>query len=49
MYRLAITLMATVLIYVGATHVEGGLLYILALIAGGLYLGHVVTEALNEE
>ena len=24
MYRLAITLMATVLIYVGATHVEGG-------------------------
>ena len=48
MYQIANTLLSAVLIYMGATHVEGGWLSILALIAGGIYLGHVLTEALND-
>jgi len=48
MYNILITLMATALIVFGSQGLDGGYLFKLALIVGGLYLGHVVTEALNE-
>ena len=47
MYNIFITLMATALIVFGSQGLDGGFLFKLALIVGGLYLGHVVTEALN--
>lgn len=48
MYRILMTLASATFIYIGASHVEGGWLFIFALIAGGIYLGHVLTEALND-
>lgn len=48
MYNILITLMATALIVFGSEGLDGGLLFKLALIVGGLYLGHVVTDALNK-
>jgi len=47
MYNILITLMATALIAFGSEGLDGGYLSKLALIVGGLYLGHVLTEALN--
>jgi hypothetical protein len=47
MYFIAMTLVSFVLITIGAQHVDGGYLYVGALVAGGVYLGHVLTEALN--
>ena len=48
MYNILITLMATALIVFGSEGLDGGYLFKLALIVGGLYLGHVVTDALNK-
>ena len=48
MYNILITLFATALIIFGSQSLDGGLLFKLALIVGGIYLGHVVTETLNE-
>ena len=48
MYSIFMTIVSLTFIYIGASHVQGGWLFILALIAGGVYLGHVVTEALND-
>ena len=48
MYSIFMTIVSVTFIYIGASHVQGGWLFILALIAGGVYLGHVVTEALND-
>jgi hypothetical protein len=42
------SLVSATFIYTGASHVEGGWLFIISLVAGGIYLGHVVTEALND-
>jgi len=48
MYRIFMSLVSATFIFTGASHVQGGWLFILALVAGGVYLGHVVTEALND-
>jgi hypothetical protein len=48
MYRIFMSLASATFIYIGASHVDGGWLFILALIAGGVYLGHVLTDALND-
>ena len=48
MYNIIITLLATALIIFGSQSLDGGLLFKLALIVGGVYIGHVLTETLNE-
>lgn len=48
MYNILITLLATALIVFGSEGLDGGYLFKLALIVGGIYLGHVMTDALNE-
>jgi len=48
MYRIFMTLVSAVFIYTGANHVEGGYLFIIFLVMGGVYLGHVLTDALND-
>ena len=48
MYRIFMSLVCATFIFTGASYVQGGWLFILFLIAGGVYLGHVVTEALND-
>jgi len=48
MYRIFMTLVSAVFIYTGASHVQGGYLFIFFLVAGGVYLGHVLTDALND-
>jgi len=48
MYNILITLLATALVVFGSQNLDGGLLFKLALIVGGIYLGHVMTDALNE-
>ena len=48
MYSIFMTLVSATFIYTGASHVQGGWLFIIFLVAGGVYLGHVVTEALND-
>jgi hypothetical protein len=48
MYNILTTLLATALIIFGSQSLDGGLLFKLALIVGGIYLGHVMTDALNK-
>ena len=48
MYSIFMTVVSLTFMYIGASHVEGGWLFILSLIAGGVYFGHVITEALNK-
>ena len=48
MYNILTTLLATALIIFGSQNLDGGLLFKLALIVGGIYLGHVMTDALNK-
>ena len=36
-----------ILIFVGLTQSDSGYLWSACLIAGGVYIGHVITEALN--
>jgi hypothetical protein len=48
MYYIFMTIASVVFVLLGATNVEGGYLWIAMLVIGGIYLGHVVTEALNE-
>lgn len=48
MYRIFMSLVSATFIFTGASHVQGGWLFILSLIAGGVYLGHVLTDALND-
>jgi len=48
MYYIFMTIASAVFLLIGATHVEGGYLWIASLVIGGIYLGHVVTEALNK-
>jgi hypothetical protein len=49
MYYIFMTIASVVFLLIGATHVEGGHLWIASLVIGGIYLGHVMTEALNEK
>jgi len=48
MYNILTTLFATVLISLSWDNVDGGYLFKFALIIGGVYIGHVLTETLNE-
>lgn len=48
MYSIFMTVVSLTFMYIGASHVEGGWLFILLLIVGGVYFGHVITEALND-
>lgn len=38
----------TVLVYIGLTQSDSGYLWNACLIAGGFFIGHVITEALND-
>ena len=49
MYNILITLLASALVVFGSQGLDGGLLFKLALIVGGLYLGHVMTDVLNRD
>jgi hypothetical protein len=49
MYNIIITLLAAALVGFSWDNVDGGLLFKFALIVGGIYLGHVVTDVLNNE
>ena len=48
MYNILITILATALVVFGSNGLDGGLLFKFALVVGGIYLGHVMTDALNE-
>jgi hypothetical protein len=47
MYNILTSILATALIVFGSQSLDGGLLFKLALVVGGIYLGHVMTDALN--
>jgi hypothetical protein len=49
MYYVFMTIASVVFVMIGATNVDGGYLWIASLVIGGIYLGHVMTEALNEK
>jgi hypothetical protein len=49
MYYIFMTIASVAFIIGGATNVDGGYLWIAMLVIGGIYLGHVMTEALNEK
>jgi hypothetical protein len=49
MYYIFMTIASVVFVMIGATNVDGGYLWIAMLVIGGIYLGHVMTEALNEK
>lgn len=48
MYYVFMTIASVVFVMIGATNVDGGYLWIAMLVIGGIYLGHVMTEALNK-
>ena len=47
MYSTIMSIIAMTMLYLGLSQVEGGYLYIALTVVGGFYLGHAVTEALN--
>jgi hypothetical protein len=49
MYYIFMTIASVVFLMIGATNVDGGYLWIAMLMMGGVFLGHVMTEALNEK
>jgi hypothetical protein len=40
---------SVVFLLIGAFNVDGGYLWVATLVMGGVFFGHVVTEALNEK
>lgn len=48
MYNILTSILATALIVFGSQSLDGGLLFKFALVVGGIYLGHVMTDALNK-
>lgn len=48
MYYVFMTIASVVFVMIGATNVDGGYLWIAMLVIGGVFLGHVMTEALNK-
>ena len=48
LYYIVMTLMAGCFIMIGWGQIEGGYLWMFSLVAGGVVMGHVLTEALNE-
>ena len=49
MYYIFMTIASVVFLLLGAFNVDGGYLWVSMLVIGGIYLGHVLTEALNEK
>ena len=49
MYNVFMSIVSVLLIYVGLQNLTGGYLFMALVVAGGFYLGHVVTLALNDE
>lgn len=49
MYYIFMTIASVVFVMIGATNVDGGYLWIAMLMMGGVFFGHVLTEALNEK
>lgn len=49
MYYVFMTIASVVFVMIGAINVDGGYLWIAMLMMGGVFLGHVMTEALNEK
>ena len=49
MYNVLMSIVSALLIYVGLQNLTGGYLWMALVVAGGFYLGHVVTLALNDE
>jgi len=48
MYNVCMSIVSVLLIYVGLQNLTGGYLWMAFVVAGGFYMGHVVTMALNE-
>jgi hypothetical protein len=48
MYNVFMSIVSALFIYVGFQNLSGGYLWMALVVAGGFYLGHVVTLALNE-
>lgn len=46
-YHLANFFIGLSLVYIGINHSESGFLWDACLIIGGVYIGHVITEVLN--
>ena len=46
-YNFTLFTLGTVLVYIGLTQSDSGYLWNACLIAGGVYIGHAITEALN--
>lgn len=49
MYNVFMSITSALMIYVGLQNLTGGYLWMALVVAGGFYMGHVVTLALNEE
>ena len=49
MYNILITLFAAAMIVIGSQGLDGGLIFKVALFLGGVYIGHVITDALDEK
>lgn len=49
MYNVFMSIVSALFIYVGFQNLSGGYLWMALVVAGGFYMGHVVTMALNEE
>ena len=49
MYYVLMTIVSIIFIITGASQIDGGYLWIASLVIGGIYFGHVMTEALNEK
>jgi len=49
MYYIVMSLMSAAFLFAGFSHLDGSLLWGFVIAIGGVYLGHVVTEALNHK
>jgi hypothetical protein len=49
MYYIVMSLMSAAFLFAGFTHSDGLPLWNFVIAIGGVYLGHVVTEALNHK
>jgi hypothetical protein len=49
MYTILNTLLAALLFYVGVTNIDSGYLWTASLFVSGVYLGHLMTDALNQQ
>jgi len=49
MYYVLMSLVSATCLFAGFTHLDGSVLWGFVIAIGGVYLGHVVTEALNHK